>query len=150
MVRKEVKLVKTQNHDAQQTVSRQRGMAVALIWDRDPDVARVMVTTLARRSIRAHIVVDRKAALDTVDRGHCDMVFVALAQVQTAGVGICADVIQQLKVNHPERPVILLTGPDEVQGHLTLSEQGWLWAGTEVVKQAIGAGCTDVLVKPPG
>ncbi len=140
--------MKTQIHDAQQTVSRQRGMAVALIWDSDPEVARVMVTTLARRSIRAHIVVDRKAALDTVDRGRCDMVFVALTQVQTAGVGICVDVIQQLKVNNPERPVILLTGPDEVQGHLTLSEQGWLWAGTEVVKQAIGAGCTDVLVKP--
>jgi DNA-binding NtrC family response regulator len=133
-------------------------VASVLIVDAECQVARVMLQILARRGIRAHIVEDRRAALEFVDRCECDLVFVSLPAVagQEGPSGRLIDpyAIRQLRTNQPELPVVVTAGIDDLGaclvapvGQANLAEE-LLRLTAQVVHDAAEAGANGFLLKP--
>jgi DNA-binding NtrC family response regulator len=143
--------------DSVQTLGKGSAASV-LIVDADPAVARLMLQILARRGIRAHIVEDRRTALEFVDRCECDLVFVSLPTVSghegSAGGLIDAHVIRQLRTNQPELPIIVTAGIDDLGACLQAAArqenlaEALLRLTARVVHEVTEAGANGFLLKP--
>jgi len=138
--------------------SAKAGTMSVLIVDADPQVGRVMLQILARRGIRAHIVEDRRAALEFVDRCEVDLTLVSLPtvcgrQVQPGRL-IDPSMIRQLRTNQPELPVIVTAAIDDLgaclagQVHPDNLAEALLRLTAQVVHEASEAGADGFLLKP--
>jgi DNA-binding NtrC family response regulator len=149
--------VELSSMDSMQAASK-AGATSVLIVDAEPQVARVMLQILARRGIRAHIVEDRRAALEFVDRCECDLVFVSFAAVSGQGgpPGRLVDphTIRQLRTNQPELPVIVTAGIEDLGTGLggpagrDVPADTLLRLTAQVVHDAAEAGANGFLMKP--
>ena len=119
-----------------------------------------MLQILARRGIRAHIVEDRRAALEFVDRCEADLALVSLSVVCGRGVqpGRIVDphMIRQLRTNQPELPVIVTAGIDDLgtclsgQAHPDNLAEALLRLTAQIVHEVTEAGANGFLAQAPG
>jgi DNA-binding NtrC family response regulator len=134
--------------------------ANVLIVDNEPGTLRLMLEILARRGIVARLAADRKAALDALDGGGCDLVFLSTA---VTGVGHTDGfkLLGEIRAVAPEMPVVMMAEPavcnDAVRhslscpyGHTgTPNATCRVWEPvTSQAVRAIQAGCRDFLLKP--
>jgi DNA-binding NtrC family response regulator len=109
------------------------GTANVLIVDDDPEVVHFMLELLARKGIRGHLAKDEKNALEFLDRGNCDVVFIreGIARPAAGQQGrVCSgtltsdepdeprplraggyELLRQIRTNWPELPVIMIGDP---------------------------------------
>ena len=122
---------------------RQRdNIANVLIVDDDPQLGRFILEILARKGIRGIIASDRKAALDYLDKGRCDLVF-------TTGTIIERDdrnkqgfrLLREIHTGFPELPVVMIAKEPD-------NESADTGQTVAAAVNAIRAGCCDFLVKP--
>jgi len=119
--------------------------ANVLIVDGDSVVVRFMLEILARKGICGITAGDEKTAVELLDKGDYDMVFVGDKISLRPGLSPQADggfeLLRKVRVNSPELPVIM-TGqaePAETNGQRQI---------IETAVRAIRAGCFDFLARP--
>jgi len=127
-----------------------------LIVDDDPQAARLLLETLARKAINASLVNDKKAALNFFEKNNCDLAFISQkiqpeygSQCQTDDV---FDLVKKIKANSPELPIIMMAN---IEGPKVQNEQPsdytnhtLLRLGTQAAVMAVRAGCCNFLIKP--
>ncbi len=130
-------------NEARDTAGQRYDNAGVLIVEEEPETVRVLLEVLARRGIGVRLAATKKAALDALDRNHCDLAFLS---TPLAGVPEQSDtfaLLSALRGLAPEMPVVMIAdSPHEVQDHRVPQ----LAARTAV--RAMQAGCCDFLLKP--
>jgi len=121
-------------------------IANVLIADEDPDLARFLLEIFARKGIRGHLVNNKEDALEFVNKGSCDFVFISDALSPRQGMsGRMRDsfeLLGKIRTNWPDLPVVMTTRVHE----------GGIESKHQIVETAVGAvrcGCCDFLIKPP-
>ncbi|MGD8500374.1 MAG: sigma 54-interacting transcriptional regulator, partial [Phycisphaerales bacterium] len=126
-------------------IGKQEDIANVLIADNDPEVARLMLETLARKGIRGHLVSDKDSALDFINKGSCDFVFTSETISPRADLsGRSRDgfeLLGSIKANWPELPVVMIAEAKEPGPQ---SQQRIV----EMAVRAVRQGCCDFLIKP--
>lgn len=120
-------------------------IANVLIVDNDPQFVRFMLEILARKGIRGTVANDKEYAIDFLDKGHYDLVFIGVEiGRQTDLRGRLQDgleLLAKIKANSPELPVIMIA-----KGRSRTTKDKLV----EAAVNAIRAGCCDFLVEPLG
>jgi len=117
-----------------------------LIVENEPQTARFMLEILARKGIRAQLATHKKAALDALDKGRRDLVFISTSLGRSPNHTSGFDLLEAVRANAPEAPIVMLAGPaDEAR---PLDDPDLLRLGTQTAVKAIQAGCRDFLLKP--
>ncbi|HPC94907.1 MAG TPA: sigma-54 dependent transcriptional regulator [Sedimentisphaerales bacterium] len=121
-----------------------------LIVEDEPETARLMLATLARKGIRAQLAGTAKAALAALDKNRCDLVFLSTRLSHTSEQSDRFALLQAIRTAAPELPVVMLAGPGEPDLPEDRSAEGnhLLRLGTQTAVRAIQAGCRDFLLKP--
>ena len=117
-----------------------------LIVEDEPQTARFMLEVLARKGVSAQLATHKKAALDALDKGRHDLVFI---NTRLGAATDCTNgfaLLDAVRANTPEMPVVMVAGPNGPD-HQN-NDAGLLRLGTETAVKAIQAGCRDFLVKP--
>lgn len=117
-----------------------------LIVEDEPQTARFMLEILARKGIRAQLATHKKAALDALDKGRRDLVFISTCLGQRPDHTSGFDLLEAIRANAPEAPIIMLAGPDDEARQP--DDPNLLRLGTQTAVKAIQAGCRDFLLKP--
>jgi DNA-binding NtrC family response regulator len=140
--------------------------AKVLIVDDDPNAVRLILEILARKGIRADLADSKKAAIASREKNDCDLAFISEKTIHgnrpTAGAEHGFKLLNQIKAQSPELPVVMLANEVQTAGrHVTRdhkapsnSSDSTLYdlptmrriSGTAV--HAVHAGCCDVLIKP--
>jgi len=117
--------------------------AIVLIVDDEPQTIRLMLEILARRGIGARLAATRKAAMDAVDKGRCDLVFIStrIADMPEQSGGFA--LLNEIRAMAPEMPVVMMAGSTG-----EVNAGSILHLGTRVAVRAIQAGCREFLLKP--
>ena len=133
-------------HGTETTDSRHKTELInIMIVDNDPQLARFMLEILAGRGMCGLIANDEKAAVDFLQKGHCDLVFTADRISQRAGLPVRPnggfELLRKIRADSPELPVVMIgqNGTAEPQNHHSL---------VETIVNAVRCGCCDFLVKP--
>jgi len=139
-------------------IQQRQGIANVLIVDDDPQVARLMLEILARKGIRANLANDRQSAVDFLDKGPCDLVFVSekirAASASSTRSQCGFELIRKMREDSPETPAIMMAEEPGSQNVLASAEKDTkstvLRQAVEAAVKAIREGCSDFLIKPLG
>jgi DNA-binding NtrC family response regulator len=115
-----------------------------LIVEDEPQTARFMLEVLARKGVSAQLATHKKAALDALDKGRRDLVFISMRLGPDRSNSF--DLLEAIRTNAPEMPIVMVAGPDA--GDPQPGDADLLHLGTETAVKAIQAGCRDFLLKP--
>ncbi len=122
------------------TSVKQNCLADILIVDNDPNLARLMLETLARKGIRADLADNKKTAVEFLNRDDCDLVFISDKICPQAGsppkTEPAFELLRKIKTDSPEMPVIMIAETNNQQSIV------------KTAVKAVKAGCADFLVKP--
>jgi DNA-binding NtrC family response regulator len=129
--------------DSTVRIPQQYDLANVLICDNEPETARLMLEILARRGIGARLAPDKKTALDSLDKGGCDLAFVGTRLGDPSHRARGFDLLKAIRTRAPELPVVMIAGYDGAADDARLGR-----LGTETAVKAIQAGCCDFLLKP--
>jgi len=135
----------TQVNSDNRTQQRYNNVNVLIVED-EPQTARFMLEVLARKGISAQLATHKKAALDALDKGRRDLVFISTQLGPAPDRSNSFDLLKAIRVNAPEMPIVMVAGPDV--GDARPGDPGILRLGTETAVKAIQAGCRDFLLKP--
>ena len=156
---------KTEIKNAKRVTQRSR-MANVLIVDNDPELIRFMLEILARKGIHGIIANDKKATVDLLDKGNCDLVFTSDKISQRSDLSGQSqtgfELLRKIRANSPELPVVMVTSPvrNQPMGTNNTTQKGKISNGAsneqratsdeliETAVKAIRAGCCDFLIKP--
>jgi len=143
-------VVKTETNNIKQNQHKEQ-TANVLIVDNDAELIRFMLEILAKKGIRGFIANDKKAALKFLEKADCDLIFTSSHISQTPDLPpqpqTAFDLLQKIKANSPELPVIMLTND---QNHKTYQKsQSKNHELIETAVKAIRAGCSNFIIKPP-
>lgn len=125
-----------------------------LIVENDPDTARLMLATLARKGVIAQLAGSTKAALTALDKRRYDLIFLSTSLGHGGDRSDSFELLETIRAAAPEMPIIMIAGrPDtSVAGRSESGEPAdehhLLRLGTETAVRAIQAGCRDFLLKP--
>ena len=121
-------------------------IANVLIVDNDPQLARFMLEILAGKGIRGQLAGDKKEALDFLEKNSCDLVFtsnrISCSPARRTQPQDGFELLQKIKENSPEMPVIMITNSQKSKGQESSCEL------IETVVRAVRMGCYDFLIKP--
>ncbi len=117
-----------------------------LIVEDEPQTARFMLEVLARKGVSAQLATHRKAALDALDKGRHDLVFINTRLGAAADSANGFALLDAVRANTPEMPVVMVAEPGN--SGQQWDDAGLLRLGTETAVKAIQAGCRDFLIKP--
>lgn len=121
-----------------------------LIVEDEPETARLMLATLARKGVRAQLAGNAKAALAALDKNRCDLVFLSTSLGYAPNRLDGFELLATIRAAAPEMPIVMLAGPQEPSGAGNRPADGHhlLRLGTQTAVRAIQAGCRDFLLKP--
>ena len=110
-----------------------------LIADNDPEASRVILKLLAQKGIHADLAATKKMAVAFMEDSSYDLIFTACkinrqSDIEDDGL----ELLNQIKENHPEMPVIMLLNEHKVNPRKAV----------EISVKAVKAGCRDCLLKP--
>jgi DNA-binding NtrC family response regulator len=130
-------------NDERSTTGPRHANAGVLIVEPEPETVRTLLEVLARRGIGVRLAATKKAALEALDRGPCDLAFLSTRLAGAPEQSDAFTLLSALRGLAPEMPVVM-TGdcPEEVAG----ARLPRLTARTAV--RAMQAGCRDFLLKP--
>ncbi len=119
--------------------------ANVLLVDKDPQMAQAILRILARKAIRGIIVADHKAALESIEKNHYQMVFTSAcfdtAKSIPQQLSQSAVFIKQIKARMPEAPTILIA---DINAGKRASRDNCV----DLAVRALQAGFSDFLIKP--
>ena len=127
--------------------------ANVLLVSRAPDLARVVLATLARKGIQGMVARDAKAALEFLDKNDCALVLTDDTITQQDGAPARKDAAFELpakiRTGWPELPVVFVAGNDSRSTNAArLSSPKSGQQIIETVVKAMLAGCCDCLSRP--
>jgi DNA-binding NtrC family response regulator len=133
------------NTRTNKTETDKENTANVLIVDSDPKTARLMLSILARKGVRGHIVDKPESVMDFIDKDSRDLVFVndelSNRAEMTGKHQDCDELLGKIRANCPELPVIMIA---ESESESTKVQR-------QVIERAVMAvrhGCCDYLIKP--
>jgi DNA-binding NtrC family response regulator len=124
-------------------VPHQYDHANVLICDDEQDTARLLLAILARKGIGARVATNKKATLDSLAKGGCDLAFLGTRLGGPSHRARVFELLKAIRATAPELPVVMMAGLDG-----TTDGEPLYRLGTETAVRAIQAGCSDFLLKP--
>jgi len=124
-------------------IKEQYDRANVLVVDDEPETARFMLETLARKGIGAQLATTKKTALDALENDACDLAFISAHIGGASNHGNGFKLLNEIRSTSPEMPIVMMADLSN-QGQ----PAGLLHLGTRAAVHAIQAGCQDFLVKP--
>ena len=135
------------------TASKNSSIANVLIVDNDPQLARLLLEILARKGIRGIIAETADAAIHSLEKADYSLVFTSDRLCQRpddpATELNVLKLLDNIKANSPEMPVIMLADIDKHQTTDASLRSTSLRKAADAAVRAIKAGCCEFLVKPP-
>ena len=127
------------------TGTNKENTANVLILDNDPETTRLMLSILARKGIRGHIVDKTESVIDFIDRDSCDLVFVNDKMSNRTDITNrhrdYDELLRKIRANCPELPVIIIA---EAVPESSKEQRQTI----ERAVRAVRHGCCDFLIKP--
>jgi two-component system, NtrC family, response regulator AtoC len=123
---------------------RHNSLSVLIVDDR-PQSVRTLLEILARKGLGARLTTSKKAALESLGRHRCDLMFLGTRLGGTPDESNGFALLQEVRLNAPEMPVVMLAEPaastDKPEHEPSTCE-------IAAAVRAIQAGCRDFLLKP--
>ena len=119
-----------------------------LIVEDEPQTARLILEILARKGVSAQLAARRKAALDALDKGRYDVVFLSAELGDRPEHAGGFELLEAIRAKAPEMPIVMVAGPHHDTNPADCDNSKLLRLGTQTAVKAIQAGCRDFLLKP--
>ncbi len=122
--------------------------AIVLIVDDEPQTIRLMLEILARRGLGARLAATRKAAMETIDKSRCDLVFLGTRLTDMPEQSGAFTLLSEIRATAPEMPVVMMAEPVICHDAARRSLPCPYGHTTSQAVRAIQAGCREFLLKP--